>query len=146
MSPEKALGIWICRCRCILESSGSQNSGCTQYILEASNQRVQMVMSQRSAGSCTCCTRANAFPALRFEQTNASKADVLQAPACKSLKKYFSQLSPNWSDLCNIMKQFHQHYLFRVQSFFNIFSSFFFNFFDQILNCAIQFKSKGHPK
>ena len=24
-----ALGIWICGCRCILESSGSQNSGCT---------------------------------------------------------------------------------------------------------------------
>ena len=24
-----ALGFWICGCRCILESSGSQNSGCT---------------------------------------------------------------------------------------------------------------------
>ena len=24
-----ALGFWICRCRCILESSGSQNSGCS---------------------------------------------------------------------------------------------------------------------
>ena len=24
-----ALGIWICGCRCILESSGSQNCGCT---------------------------------------------------------------------------------------------------------------------
>ena len=27
--PGNALGIWICGCRCILESSGSQNSGCT---------------------------------------------------------------------------------------------------------------------
>ena len=24
-----ALGIWVCGCRCIVESSGSQNSGCT---------------------------------------------------------------------------------------------------------------------
>ena len=30
-----ALGIWICGCRCILESSGSENSGCTKE-LEAS--------------------------------------------------------------------------------------------------------------
>ena len=43
--------MWICGCRCILESSGSQN------------QRVQKVMSQRSAGSCTPCISANAFPA-----------------------------------------------------------------------------------
>ena len=28
-SSGNALGIWICGCRCILESSGSQNSGCT---------------------------------------------------------------------------------------------------------------------
>ena len=26
------------------------------------NQRVQKVISQRSAGECTCCTRANTFP------------------------------------------------------------------------------------
>ena len=56
-----ALGIWICGCRCILESSGSQNSGCTQY-QKPQNQRVQKVMSQRSAGLCTRCTRVNAFP------------------------------------------------------------------------------------
>ena len=56
-----ALGLWICGCRCFLESSWSQNSGCTQY-QKPQNQRVQGVMSQRSAGSCTRCTRANAFP------------------------------------------------------------------------------------
>ena len=28
-TPRNALGFWICGCRCILESSGSQNSGCT---------------------------------------------------------------------------------------------------------------------
>ena len=27
--PGNALGFWICQCRCILESSGSQISGCT---------------------------------------------------------------------------------------------------------------------
>ena len=58
-----ALGIWICgcRCRCILESSRSQNSGCTQY-QKPQNQRVQKVISQSSAGLCTRCTRVNAFP------------------------------------------------------------------------------------
>ena len=50
LSPGNALGIWICGCRCILESSGSQNSGCIQYY-KPQNQRVQKVMSQRSAGS-----------------------------------------------------------------------------------------------
>ena len=58
-----ALGISICGCRCILESSGSQNRGCTYY-QKPQNQRVQKVMSQRSAGLCTRCTRANAFPVI----------------------------------------------------------------------------------
>ena len=52
--PGNALGIWICGCRCILECFGSQNSGCIQY-QKPQNQRVQKVMSQRSAGSCTRC-------------------------------------------------------------------------------------------
>ena len=29
ITARNALGFWICGCRCILESSGSQNSGCT---------------------------------------------------------------------------------------------------------------------
>ena len=55
------LGIWIWGCRCILQSSGYQNQR-VHIVLEASNQRVQKVMSQRSACSCTPCTSANAFP------------------------------------------------------------------------------------
>ena len=61
--PGNALGIWICGCRCILESSGSQNSGCTQY-QKPQNQPVQKMMSQISAGLCTRCTLANAFHGL----------------------------------------------------------------------------------
>ena len=56
-----ALEFWICGCRCILESSGSQNSRSTQN-QKPQNQRVQKMMSQRFAGSCTCCTCSNAFP------------------------------------------------------------------------------------
>ena len=45
-SHQHALGIWIC--------------GCQQY-LDPQNLQVQKVMSQRSTGLCTRCTRANAF-------------------------------------------------------------------------------------
>ena len=65
INPRNALGFWICGFRCILESSGSQNSRFTQY-QKPQNQRVQKVRSQRSAGSCTRCTRANAFPGRYF--------------------------------------------------------------------------------
>ena len=43
-SSGNALGIWICGCRCILESFRSQNQQ-VHIVLEASNQRVQKVMS-----------------------------------------------------------------------------------------------------
>ena len=47
----------------IKESSWPQNQW-VHIVLKPQNQRVQKVMSQRSAGSCTRCTRANAFPVL----------------------------------------------------------------------------------
>ena len=77
-SSGNALGIQICRCRCrcILESSGSQNSGCTQY-QRLQNQRVQKVMSQRSAGLCTRCTRSNAFPALDCKKVGKYEVKML---------------------------------------------------------------------
>jgi hypothetical protein len=49
------------------EKFGSAGAVCS--IKESSgpqNQRVQKVMSQRSAGSCTLCTRANAFPGAKL--------------------------------------------------------------------------------
>ena len=42
-----------------------KNCGRQQY-LEPQNLRVQKLMSQRSTGSCTCCTHANAFSAEEF--------------------------------------------------------------------------------
>ena len=54
-SAENALGIWIFGCRYVHPGE-----------LWVSKQRVQKVMSQRSVGSCTPCTRANAFPACPY--------------------------------------------------------------------------------
>ena len=39
-------------------------------VLEASKSEVQKVMSQKSAGSCTRCTRSNAFPGLSSKIAN----------------------------------------------------------------------------
>ena len=46
------------------DGGGQKMSGSTRACVRNLNLRVQKVVSQRSAGACTRCTRANAFPAV----------------------------------------------------------------------------------
>ena len=61
-----ALEIWICGCSlfCRRDLWASKSVGFNSTYLKPQNMRVQKLMSQRSMGLCTHCTRANAFLAL----------------------------------------------------------------------------------
>ena len=112
------------------------SAGAVCFIKESSGQ-VQQVMSQRSAGSCTRRTRANAFPALTYNDFRSVRrkgemASFLNRPfvaALESLKRSYQSHSTSTTHTCEELS----HCTFRVwytQLFLKLpFLELFFNWF-----------------
>ena len=82
------------------------------YIQESSgpqNQWVQKVMSQRSAGSCTYCTRANAFPGW-YKYGKLKLEHIFKLTQCTSLCDLVGQKKEPRSEikatLCSTSEEF----------------------------------------
>ena len=98
------------------------------------NQRVQKVMSQRSAVSCTRCTRSNAFPAIEFLLWG-SKSQSRKNRGCLSLIfNMKNQFWAIWAALKKLPKNIQLWIMSNLELGFFKFSwanfiSFYFSFF-----------------